>query len=339
MAASEPVDRALDAVAAALLKEKRVLVTTHMKPDGDALGCMIAIHRAMEQAGADSVMYMAGDSAIAPEFKFLRTLDEARTGEAPEDVSERTMIAVDCGNAERIGNDELVAAVPHIINVDHHGDNSRFGEVNLVIAGASSTAEIIYFIFQKMGIEITPEIAEALYTGILMDSGRFQYASTSPATLRVAADLIARGIDHTEIFRHLYESVPLTKARLACRMMDNLTLACDGRLAIGVLKSSDFEAAGAGVELTDGLVNNLRELEGIQVAALIYQRPPNGESAESYFRVSLRSSSERMSMQRIAKEKGGGGHKQAAGFSAGNESVEELIGFLTERVGAALDAL
>lgn len=333
------MDRALEAIASALLKEKKVLVTTHTKPDGDGLGCLIALHRAMEQAGADSIMFMSGDSAIAPEFGFLSALEEASCREAPGDASERVLIAVDCGNAERIGNDELIAAVPLIINIDHHGDNSRFGEVNLVVPSASSTAEILYFLFKKMDIEITAEIAEALYTGILMDSGRFQYGSTTPSTLRVAADLMSRGIDHTEIFRNLYESVPLAKARLTCRMIDNLTIACDGRLAIGVLDIRDFEAAGAGVELTDGLVNNLRELEGVQVAALIYERPPNGESEEPYYRVSLRSSSEDVSMQRIAKQKGGGGHKQAAGFSATDESVQELIDFLTERVGTALESL
>lgn len=339
MTAREQADQALEEVASILSSEKKVLVTTHIKPDGDALGCLIAVHRAMLQAGADSIMYLAGDSAIAPEFAFLSTLEEVRYRDTPEDASSRTLIAVDCGNAERIGNDGLVEAAPRIINIDHHGDNSRFGDVNLVVAGASSAAEIIYNIFRKMGTEITPEIAEALYTGILMDSGRFQYGSSTPSTLRVAADLISRGVDHTEVFRHLYESVPLAKAKLACRMMDSLTIACGGRLAISILEIDDFEAVGAGAELTDGLVNDLRELEGVQVAALIYARPPNGESSESYYRVSLRSSSTTVNMQRIASERGGGGHEQAAGFSSSGESARELVLFLTERVEAIFAGL
>ncbi len=235
MAASEPADPALEAVADALLSEKKVLVTTHTKPDGDALGSMIAVHRALEQDGVDSIMYLSGDSTIAPEFQFLAALRDVCYRDAPADAGARTLVAVDCGNAERIGNDALLENAPRVINIDHHGDNSRFGDINLVAAGASSTAEIIYLIFQEMGTQITQEIAEALYTGILMDSGRFQYGSTSPSTLRVAADLMSRGVDHTKIFHCLYESVPVAKARLQCRMLDNLTISCDGRLAIGLL--------------------------------------------------------------------------------------------------------
>jgi phosphoesterase RecJ-like protein len=339
------MDRDLEAVADALGREKRVLITCHIKPDGDGLGCLIAMHRAMVRLGADSVMYLADSAAIAPEFRWLKGLEEAVVGQAPADSATRTLVTVDCGNAERIGNDELVKAAPRIINIDHHADNSRFGELNLVIEDASSTAEILYFILLKLGVEITAVIGEALYTGILVDSGRFQYASASATTFRVAADLINGGVDHTAIFRRVYETVPLAKSRLLCRLLTNMTIACDGRLAIGVLDRSDFEVAGAGDGLTEGLVDNLRAINGVQVAALVYSRPAGSvepgrkDPEQTYFRVSLRSASEELDVQKIAKAKGGGGHRQAAGYTTEGETVKEIIAYLTESVFRTLEGL
>jgi len=336
------MDEALDVVVAALGREKRVLVTCHVKPDGDALGCLIAMHRAMSQLGADSAMYLADKDQIAPEFRWFGGIGEVYFGEPPEDSRTRTLISVDCGNAERIGNDELVKAAPRVINIDHHADNTRFGDINLVIGDVSSTAEILYFILKKLGVEITPEIGEALYTGILVDSGRFQYASASATTFRVAAELISGGVNHTAIFHKVYETVPLAKTKLLCRLLTNMTIACDGRLAIGVLDRDDFETAGAENGFTEGLVDSLRAIEGVQVAALVYARPAGSvepgqkDPEQSHYRVSLRSSSEELDVQKIARAKGGGGHRQAAGYTAEGETIGEIIAFLTESVSHTL---
>lgn len=337
MATPASPDKAIKAVARALLEEKKALVTTHTKPDGDALGCLIAVHLALTAAGVDSVMYMADTRPLAPEYEFLDALKQVHTGDAPNDAAERILVAVDCGNAERIGNDQLVEHATRIINIDHHGDNSRFGEINLVLEQASSTAEIVYFVIKGMGVKMTAEIAEALYTGILIDSGRFQYSSTSPLTFRVAADLIASGADHTAIFEKIYESEPLNKSRLRCRMLDHVQIECEGHLAISVLERDDFLAVGGGLELTDSLINNLRELSGVEVAALIYPLDTDGGEEESGYRVSLRSTGDGVNVQRIAKAKHGGGHIQAAGFSAPGETPSEITRFLVERVASELD--
>ncbi|MEK6536153.1 MAG: bifunctional oligoribonuclease/PAP phosphatase NrnA [Actinomycetota bacterium] len=343
MSATESIDQALESVADALRGERRVLVTCHVKPDGDALGCLIAMHRSMIQLGADSRMYLADTAPMAPEYRWLRGLDDIYFGHPPEDAAGRTLITVDCGNAERIGNQELVEAAPRIINIDHHADNTRFGTLNLVIGGASSTAEILYFILKKLQMELTNEICEAIYTGILVDSGRFQYSSTSATTFRVAADLISRGVDHTAIFHQVYETVTLAKTRLLCRLLTNMTIACEGRLAIGVLDRGDFESAGADNGLTEGLVDNLRAIEGVLIASVIYARPPGSvepgdkDPAQIHYRVSLRSSSEELNVQSIARAKGGGGHNQAAGFTAEGETIDEIIAYITESVARLLD--
>ncbi|MHB8792890.1 MAG: DHH family phosphoesterase [Thermoleophilia bacterium] len=337
------MDKTLDSLADALKHEKRVLITCHVKPDGDAIGSLLAMHEAMLSLGADSLMYLADENPVAPEYEWLPGVGEVVFGVPPKDHASRTLITVDCGNAERIGNDELVVSSSRIINIDHHGDNTRFGKLNLVVSGASSTAEILYFVIRKMGVEITREIAEALYTGVLVDSGRFQYSSASATTFRVAADLISRGVDHTMIFRKVYETVPLAKSRLLCRLLTNMTIACEGRLAVGLLDQEDFESSGAGNGHTEGLVDNLRAIDGVQVAALIYARPSGSlepghqeEPGKTLYRVSLRSSSEELDVQKIAGAKGGGGHKQAAGYTAEGESSQEIIAYLVESVTRAL---
>ncbi len=336
MAAVGSTDRALTTVAEALAAETKILITCHVNPDGDALGSVIALHLALSSLGADSVMYLSQTDPVAPEWCFLGGLKQIIKGDLPADYQLRTLVALDCGSAERIGNEELVKSSPRIINIDHHADNTRFGEINLVVNGASSTAEILFFIMQKMGFDITAEISEALYTGILVDSGRFQYASASPTTFRVAADLIGRGARHTDIFRHVYETVPLAKTRLSCRMFDHLSLACDGRLAVSVLEAEDFRQAAAGDNLTEGLVDSLRAIEGVIVAALIYAKPDQEKAEASSYRLSLRSSSGAVNVQRIAKAKGGGGHPQAAGASINGETAAQITEFLADRVNRAI---
>ncbi|MBE0428625.1 MAG: bifunctional oligoribonuclease/PAP phosphatase NrnA [Thermoleophilia bacterium] len=328
---NQTIDQALGAVADALLHEKKVLLTVHVNPDGDAFGCLIAMHRGLSQLGGDSAMYLSGADPVPPEYRFLKALGEVYRGSAPEDAADRTLVCLDCGNPERIGNEDLVKGAPRIINVDHHGDNTRFGDINLVVP-ASSTSEIVYFILRRMDVEITPEIAEALYAGILVDSGRFQYSDVTPTTFRVAADLVQSGADHTAIFRQVYENMPLAKARLLCLMLSTMTFRCDGRLAVGILDKEAFSQAGATGRLTEGLVDNLRAIEGVQVAALVYARPgETSEDGKPVFRVSLRSSSDEINVQRIAKRKNGGGHRQASGFTA-EESPDEIVAFLEEQV-------
>jgi phosphoesterase RecJ-like protein len=320
----------ITAAADALKQQQKLLLTTHIKPDADALGSMLAVHRALEQLGIDSAMYLADGEGMAQEYRFLRGLDEVHTGEPPADHAERALCALDCGNAERIGNGGLLKAATTVINIDHHGDNTRFGDINLVDGDASSTAEIIYLVLEYMGVEIDVEIAEDLYTGILVDSGRFQYSSATPTTFRVAAELIARGVDHTRIFRIIYETVPLAKTRLLCSMFARLTLACDGRLAIGVLEQDDFSRSGADPGMTEGLVDNLRAIAGVEAGTLIYRRlAREGEDKAGIpYRVSLRSSSNVIDVQVIANGMDGGGHKQAAGFSS-ELSADELVEYIT----------
>ena len=176
-------------VAAALRERDRFLLTAHEGPDGDALGSLLGMHHLLGQLGKDSVMFLAAKEFPLPiEYRFL-PLEEV-FHEAPADLADRTIIFLDCGNIDRMPVDFLQVDGLHILNIDHHHDNTRFGTVNLVCSSASCTAEMVWRISKELGAEITPEIAKALYVGLVTDTGRFMYENTSAEAHRMAAELI-----------------------------------------------------------------------------------------------------------------------------------------------------
>jgi phosphoesterase RecJ-like protein len=228
--------------------------------------------------------------------------------------------------------DFLTEGAHEIINIDHHHDNTHFGDLNLVDIEASCTAEIVYQLAQLLGVRITPEMASALYVGIITDTGKFMYDNTDARTHRIAADLIEAGVVVDDTYRRLYEHVPLEKLRLVSRALDKIQLHCDGRLVISYITSADYEATGAGEEMTEGVIDHLRSIDGTKVAAVIRDLGDRGRAAR---KVSLRSSEGDIDVSAIARLRGGGGHKRAAGFSTDLE-LEELVEFLGHEVSAQL---
>jgi bifunctional oligoribonuclease and PAP phosphatase NrnA len=323
----------LERVGAELRARHRFLLTAHEGPDGDALGSLLGMHEILTQLGKDSVMFMAAKEFPLPiEYRFL-PLEEV-FHEPPADMADRTVVFLDCGNIDRMPVEWLTAGGNDIINIDHHHDNTCFGDINLVEVGASCTAEIVYELALLLGAKITPEIAAALYVGLITDTGKFMYENTNAHTHRVAAELIEAGVDVDDTYRRLYENVPLEKLRLVSRALDGISSYCDGRLAISYVTLADYEATGAGEEMTEGLIDNLRSIDGVMVAAVIRDLGNRGRSAR---KVSLRSSAGDVDVSAIARQNGGGGHKRAAGFST-DQPFEQLVTFLTREVSAQLDA-
>jgi len=323
----------LDAVVEELRSADRFLLTTHEGPDGDALGSLLAMHHVLEQMGKDAVMFLAAkEFPLAIEYRFL-PLEEV-FHEAPADVVDRTLVFLDCGNIDRMPVEFLSREGARRVNIDHHHDNTRFGTVNLVDTEASCTAEIVFEIAKPLGAEITPEIAQALYVGLITDTGKFMYENTNAHTHRVAADLIDAGVDVDDTYRRLYEHVPIEKLRLVSRALDGISSYCDGRLAVSYVTTADYEVTGAGEEMTEGLIDNLRSIDGVKVAAVIRDLGERGRAAR---KVSLRSSAGDVDVSAIARRNGGGGHKRAAGFST-DLPFEQLVEFLTREVSAQLDA-
>jgi phosphoesterase RecJ-like protein len=243
----------------------------------------------------------------------------------PDDLAERVLLAVDCANERRIGEDTAaIDGAALVVNVDHHHDNSRFGDVNLIDAGASSTAEIVRDILRELDVPLTPAIAEALYVGLVTDTGRFQYTNTTPKALRLAAELVETGADVHGVFQHVYETVQFAKLKLLARALDRASLYEGGGLVVSYLLKDDFAEVGAEEPYSEGIIDQLRSVEGSEMVALI-REPPRDEGPAR--RISLRSSHDEVDVSAVAREMGGGGHRQAAGFSS-ELSIDELIEFL-----------
>jgi len=320
----------LKAIADALRQHDRFLVVTHENPDGDALGSLLAATLALRQLGKDVVMYHAGETRLPREYAFMPLAELAR--ERPADASERVLLAVDCAKEDRIGDEAVLALAQLVLNVDHHHDNTRFGDVNLIVADASSTGEVLRDVFAELGVELTPALAEPLYIALVTDTGRFQYANTTPKALRLGAELVEEGADIHAVFQQVYESVEFAKLKLLARALDRAEVLEGGRIVVSHLVRGDFADAGASEPYSEGIIDYLRAVEGAELAALIREQLSQGAPT---YKGSLRSSIDELDVSVIARRFGGGGHRQAAGFStdlALTETVEQIReGFLEQR--------
>jgi bifunctional oligoribonuclease and PAP phosphatase NrnA len=323
----------LKAIVDALRRHDRFLVVTHENPDGDALGSLLATTLALRQLGKDAVMYLAGHTPLPSEYAFMPLDDLVR--EPPADSAERVLVAVDCAKEDRIGDEAALSRAPLVLDIDHHHDNTRFGDLNLIVADASSTGEVLRDVFAELGVELTPELAEPLYIALVTDTGRFQYANTTPKALRLAAELVEAGADIHAVFQQVYESVEFAKLKLLARALARAEVLEGGRIVVSNLVRTDFDEVGASEPYSEGIIDYLRAVEGAELAVLIREQL---NSATHSYKGSLRSSIDELDVSAIARRFGGGGHRQAAGFSTDlplGEIVEQIReGFLAQRAAS-----
>lgn len=311
---------------------EKFLLGTHEHPDGDALGSLVAMHQILVAYGKDSIMFMDADEFPLPyEYRFF-SLD-GLVSVPPPDIEERTIVLLDCGNIDRNPADALKFEGAHILNVDHHHDNTHFGTVNHVVPEASCTAEIVWDLMRGLGIEPTTSIAEALYVGLVTDTGKFMYENTGTRAHVMAAELIDAGVDVHDIYRRIYEGIPYGKLALLARGLSNVERYDGGRLTATQLTLSDFRECGAEENYSEGVIDQLRSVEGTAVAAMVRDRLGPGQEGKR--KVSLRAADERVDVSVIARAQGGGGHRQAAGFTT-TLAWDELIAFLRTEVAAQL---
>jgi bifunctional oligoribonuclease and PAP phosphatase NrnA len=323
----------LEAVAEALRANDRFLVTTHENPDGDALGSLLSTTLALRQLGKDVVMYLYGEAPLPREYAFME-LDELRRT-LPDDTEDRVLVAVDCAKADRLGpNPVVLERAGSVVDIDHHHDNTRFGHVNLIVPDASSTGEVLRDVFRAIGVELTPELAEPLYIALVTDTGRFQYTNTTPKALRLAAELVEAGADVHRVFQGVYESVEFAKLKLLARALERAEIYEGGRVVVSYLLRTDFGEVGAAEPYSEGIIDYLRAVEGAWLAVLIREPPRDSGPAR---RVSLRSSIDELDVSAIARKSGGGGHRQAAGFSS-EAPIAEITEFVRREFAAAAAA-
>jgi phosphoesterase RecJ-like protein len=312
----------------------KLIVVAHENPDGDALGSLIAMQEILTKLGKDSVMFIAADEFPLPhEYRFFPL--PGLVSAPPADSAERTIVFLDCGNLDRNPAEAFKRPGAHILNIDHHHDNTRFGTVNLVVPEASCTAEIVWDLMQGLEVEPTLTIAEALYVALITDTGRFMYRNTGVRAHLMAAALIEAGVDVREISRRVYEDVPYGKLALLARGLAKVERYDDGKLTMTELSARDFSESGAEESYSEGVIDHLRAVQGTAVAALVRDRIGNANGAR---KVSLRASDERVDVSRIARAQGGGGHRQAAGFTT-DMPRDELVAFLRDQVAEQLSAV
>jgi phosphoesterase RecJ-like protein len=315
-----------------LREADRFILVTHENPDGDALGSLVAMNEILGRLGKDSLMFMAADEFPLPyEYRFF--LLDGLVSVAPDDIDDRTVVFLDCGNIDRNPADLLKGDGAHILNIDHHHDNTCFGTVDHVVPEASCTAEIVWDLMRGLGVEPSTTIAEALYVGLVTDTGRFMYENTGTRAHAMAAELIEAGVDVHEMYRRLYEGIPYGKLELLARGLANVERHDGGLLTITRLSAADYAETGGSENFSEGVVDHLRSVEGTAVAALV--RDLLGPGQEGRRKVSLRATDERVDVSKIARAQGGGGHRQAAGFGT-TMGWPELIEFLRAEIAAQL---
>lgn len=307
-------------VAERLPREQSILIAAHENPDGDALGCVVALTLMAERLDVPHVAYIPGVNDFPPEYGFLPRLDEIRRGPFPEMDASTTAYIMDCATAARLDVVGLRCA-GECINIDHHQDNTRFGTLNLLDFTAASTTQILYGVFRAGRLPLDADVATPLYLGLLTDTGRFQYSNTTPAAHVMAAELQELGVDVNAVYREVYENVPLAKTRLLERALHRLRLSLDGRLAVSWILQTDFEELGAEESYTEGIIDTIRSVSGVRVAALLRERMGDGGGL---FKGSLRSTDGTVDVASIAHVWSGGGHRQAAGFNAPGP-LEDLV--------------
>jgi phosphoesterase RecJ-like protein len=321
-------------IVAELKTGDKFLVTTHENPDGDALGSLLAMHEILNLMGKDSVMFMSRENFPLP-YEYRDLPLDGLVHEIPSDAGERTIVFLDCGNIDRMPVDFFQRDDVHILNIDHHHDNTRFGTANLVVGTASCTAEILYTLLDELDVELNPKLASALYVALVTDTGRFQYENTTSVSHRMAADLIEAGVDVHGIFRQLYENVPLGKVLLMGRVLTRVQRFDGGRLTVSYISREDYDIAGSDESLSEGIVDHIRALDGTLVAALVREQLKS--EREGIRKVSLRAANDSIDVSVIARKENGGGHRQAAGFST-EKSTDDLIAFIRAEIAAQVDS-
>ena len=317
----------------ASLAGRRVAVIGHARPDGDCIGSQVALARVLAALGLDVVCLNA--DAVPRRLQFLvKAMPFLRADDVVNVPDDRAAIFVDCADHARVG-ERLKARFPApVAVVDHHLSNVGFATANLVDSASAATCEILAGVFFDNNLPVDAQTAQALYTGILTDTGQFRFNSTSRRCFVLAGELVARGALPSEAGYQLYERETEGKLRLLQHFLASLRLECAGRVCVGTLAPDSFAATGTSVEDTEGLVDYARSIDGVDIGALIE------EKADGTVKASLRAKEPAYRVDLVAAQFNGGGHACAAGLnlkSGGENFYERLVAALTLRL-VAVDA-
>ena len=279
---------------------QKLVIVSHVSPDGDTLGSSLALMHALRMLGKDVIMNV--DDDISTVYSFLPGIAEYRRFAPEESVDADLLVIIDASSADRAGNAMEVVKSPVVLNIDHHKTNTRFADYLYLDSDAAATAEIIYRLLLKMGIKLTRDIATCIYEGIYTDTGSFKYSNTTSNTLKTAADLLNYGVNPSLISDNM-ELKSRSQVEMLRKVLETLTFLKDGKIAYIEIP---LELYDHNVE-TDTFISYPRYVEGVEIALLFKQVEAN------LTRVSFRS--KEIDVAKVALSFGGGGHKKASGCS------------------------
>jgi len=296
----------------------------HQFPDGDAIGSVLGLGLMLRTAGYAVQASWAEPFDMPEKYAFLPGMDLlVRPAEVSFDGT--IAFALDCANEKRLEELKDRALSVPMINIDHHPDNTCFGAVNLNDPGASSTSMMVCSLAEPFGLELDREVATCLYTGLVTDTGRFQFSNVSSETLRIAAGLIDCGADPHQVYENVYQSDSLNYLRLSGEVLCRSVYESELGLIHGYVSQGDLEQLGVAMNETEDLIDDLRTLRGHRIVALFKEQP------DRRVRVSLRSRSD-VDIGTLARGFGGGGHRVAAGYTSSKESIADALAELKEKI-------
>lgn len=294
-----------------------IYLASHVQPDGDNIGSLLALGRALEKM--DKEVHLIKVDKIPYDYRFLPNMHLFEESNAEKDID--LFIALDCGDMDRLGiAKDIALKAKKVINIDHHITNDYFGDLNIVLPYASATGEIIYHLIKRMGIEIDKDIATCIYVAISTDTGSFIYDNTTKDTHLIVSDLLSKDIDLNKIIVNLYQSRSLERTRLFIESLNSLEILKDNQIGIIKVTKNMLKISKAALEDAEGIISFVRDIEGVEVACLFK------EIDVEEIKVSLRSK-EKVDVSNICLKFNGGGHERAAGCTIYDniENAKKLI--------------
>ncbi len=300
----KPHPNIIDRIISSIRESHTFCVVGHVRPDGDCVGSQLGLTLALKNEGKKVVCW--NEDLVPQKYQFL---DPDHLMQQPKPEMEfDCVIATDCASFERLGAvGPCIQRRKLFINIDHHESNTRYGDINWISAREPSTGELIYRLLKTAKWPISKPMADCLFTAVSTDTGSFQYATTRPGTYHVAGELVHRGANLARICDEVYQSYPISRARLLQHVYSQFRLAHHNQIAYFWLKKADFDRAGASSADSEGLIDHIRAIEPVVVACVFEEVEP------ALTRISLRSKSPRVNVNEIASQFGGGGHPAAAG--------------------------
>jgi phosphoesterase RecJ-like protein len=294
------IDRILEGIRA----HQTFCVVGHIRPDGDCIGSQLGLALALRDQGKTVVCW--NEDSVPDKLAFLNAdhlFEKPRRGKEFDCV-----IATDCASFERLGKvGGCIGSRKLFINIDHHASNTRYADINWISPHEPSSGELIFRLLKTANWPVTPAIADCLFTAVSTDTGSFQYPNTRPGTYHVAGELVKRGANLEKICDEVYQSYPLSRVRLLQHMYNHFRLGHNDQIAWFWLKQADYLRTGASTDDSEGLIDHIRAIAPVVVACLFEEMGP------ALTRISLRSKSDKVNVNEIAAQFGGGGHRAAAG--------------------------